>query len=376
VATEAPKGFPSKGSFKNFIFKASQMMCTDGIKQPYEIGVDCGKNACNAFCPPNVMKLVKDSPCDRKEDCKGDCKNGKCLFLPCSCTEIYNQDPGMKSGLYKLSVDSKVDESQARGDDKVLDNSEFEVYCDVEYDKDSKFKGVYTLVEMIHSGQHWNNYFNYYGKMEDHATNDMGQKWKANSKNQAKRFGVVKFNSIFKHSLGIVMTRYNHNRAGYQLTDVFGSPETNKHILDKGNSCSQRKTFNLARAYRYGSGGGSNGRGGATMGFCFNRGQYRQNNNCICGDKWNSQFRFNVCPGQHGNMRRFNTYTKENRKCYGMHTKCHGYGNHGIMGDSYGCDKPGQRGVGGHMWFGYYGNTGLPGPSPGNYGYYGSRWIK
>ena len=42
-------------------------------------------------------------------------------------------------------------------------------------------------------------------------------------------------------------------------------------------------------------------------------------------------------------------YLNDNRKCSGMHTKCHGYSNHGNLGDSYGCNKGGQRGVNGTL---------------------------
>jgi len=58
-----------------------------------------------------------------------------------------------------------------------------------------------------------------------------------------------------------------------------------------------------------------------------------------------------------------------------MHNKCYGYGGHGNLGDTYGCNAPGQRGVTGHMWFNYGGNPGLPGNNVGHYSNYGSRWI-
>jgi len=74
-------------------------------------------------------------------------------------------------------------------------------------------------------------------------------------------------------------------------------------------------------------------------------------------------------------VRRYNAQWKNNRKCSGMHTKCHGYGNHGNLGDTYGCNAPGQRDISGHMWFNYYGNAGLPGASYSEYNNYGSRWI-
>lgn len=134
--------------------------------------------------------------------------------------------------------------------------------------------------------------------------------------------------------------RFANNKANYQFTDVYATPEKNQHIYDSDHKCSDRSGLDIARAYR--------NRDDASMGYCFHLGQKRRNSNCICGDSYDSQFNFNKCPGQHGNVRRYNAQWKNNRKCSGMHTKCHGYGNHGNLGDTYGCNAPGQRGVQGH----------------------------
>ena len=334
-----PKNFPGNAATaKDLAFKAGALMCTDGVKQPYEIGPDCGKNACNKFCPADKLALGEKSPCDRNEDCKGACKSGKCTFQPCSCTEIYQANSGMKSGMYKISIDKKYGMKYARGDNEIV--GDFEVYCDVDYDKTDKYKGAYTLVQTMHGSQLWNNYFNRASKDSDHDP-ALGRKWSSGTRNYASRFGLEKWNSIFKHSLGIVMTRYANNRAGYQLTDVYATPESGQHLQDAGNKCGQRSSLDIAHAYRI----ASNGRSGGTMGYCFNDGKLRQNNNCICSDSFQREFYFNRCPGKHGNVRRYNSYLKENRLCRGMHTKCHGYSNHGNLGDTYRCDKPGQRTV-------------------------------
>jgi len=333
--------------------------------------VDCGKNACNKFCPATNAGKEK-AQCDRTEDCMGDCKSGKCSFQPCSCTEIYNTNKGMKSGLYTIFVDKKWHARNNRGDNDIT-GSGFEVYCDVDYDKSNTFPGVYTLVQTVAANQHWDNYYQNRDRDTDYNPK-MGAKW-AQAKtgtNYASRFGLEKWNSIFKHSLGIVMTRYANHRAGYQLTDVFATPEKGQHIFDKDHSCSGRDKLDIAHAYRNGGKGNQAG----SMGYCFNNGALRQKNACICGDAFDSNFNFNRCAGQHGNMRRYNSYLNDNRRCSGMHTKCHGYSNHGNLGDSYSCDKPGQRGVGGHMWMSYHGSGGMPGWNVGHYGYYGSRWIK
>ena len=38
--------------------------------------------------------------------------------------------------------------------------------------------------------------------------------------------------------------------------------------------------------------------------------------------------------GQNGNMRRYNSFLKDNRFCSAMHTKCYPHGNHGALGDT------------------------------------------
>jgi len=259
VAVEKPKAFPGKaGKALDLRFRVSDMMCTDGVKQPYEIGVDCGKSACNKYCPP--LNLAKGAACDRKEDCRGDCKGGKCTFQPASCSEIFAGDSSMKSGLYDLVIDRKY--SKNRGDNDLYGS--FKAYCDVSYNRQTGFKGAWTLVQTIASNQHWNNYYNAMNQNNDYRP-DLGKQWAANNKNRAARLGLEKWNSIFKHSLGVVMTRYANNQANYQFTDVYATPEKNQHIYDSDHKCGDRSGLDIARAYRK--------RDDASMGYCFHLGQ-------------------------------------------------------------------------------------------------------
>ena len=118
-------------------------------------------------------------------------------------------------------------------------------------------------------------------------------------------------NSVFKHSKGYVMTRYNNNRNNYHVTDVYGTPEKGLHILAKEHKCSQKAAFNFAKANRQGS---SN----ANSGFCFNEGQKDKTNNCVCGDTTSGTFNMNKCSGGHGNFRRYNGKKSNSKWCRGI----------------------------------------------------------
>lgn len=60
-----------------------------------------------------------------------------------------------------------------------------------------------------------------------------------NVRHDTGRIARAKFNSIFKHSAGVVMARYANNEDGYSITDVFGvrylavlsTPNTKKGLL-------------------------------------------------------------------------------------------------------------------------------------------------
>lgn len=206
------------------------------------------------------------------------------------------------------------------------------------------------------------------------AKSKIGRMFKANS-NQCARYEVELINSIFKHSQGYVMTRWNNNKDEYHVTDIFGSPEDGKHILDTEHKCSNKENFNLALGYRQRPQGVNNG-------YCFNDGKVNIDNNCICGDRHDAQTGFNNCNGEFGNWRRYNG--RKNRKafCSGMYSKCHRNGHHGgPLGDTYGCDVSyHKRTIQGHFWTSHRpgsGNTlGMPCDGfYGQYGCYGSRWI-
>jgi len=213
-----------------------------------------------------------------------------------------------------------------------------QVFCEMENDG-----GGWTLIEMISSGQREGSPFDWTNLATDYPTNvKIGTMWQ-NNQNQPARLAVATINSIFKHSLGFVTMRYNNNAPGYALTEIYGSPETDVHILS--STCSHKSMFNIALAYR--------SRPGSSMGFCFLDGRRDTGSNCICGDS--NTAAFNLCPGKAGNRRRYNSYKSDNLLCSGMHTKCYGVASHYAFGDSYNCNKPSQgRDVAGHMWVAAY----------------------
>ena len=118
----------------------------------------------------------------------------------------------------------------------------FKVYCLVGYDDRKNPEGAWTLVRMMRSDESETHPY-------DHRAdnwNDIGNgpnMWKGN-KNQAFRMARDKYRSVFKHSAGIIQTRYGNNRDGFHLTDVFGHPETGKHVLDQ--TCSDKSQFDIA----------------------------------------------------------------------------------------------------------------------------------
>jgi len=79
-------------------------------------------------------------------------------------------------------------------------------------------------------------------------------------------------------------------------------------------------------------------------------------------------FALNRCPGNAGNRRRYNSFFADNRMCPRIHGKCFSRSRHYVFGDTYGCDKPGQRTVHGHMWMFYVGRTGIAGTGYAQYG--------
>jgi len=352
----------------------ADIACHDGYKSSYEIGVDCGTEACGVTCGKG--DILKDQPCDIDEDCKPtkmgaalcrDLENKgekKCIErVPHSCKDIKELGQANGNGKYDIySDEGDLTDTSVPG----IPGHKFQVYCHFNYDS----QDVWTLVEMWSRNQRPDHPFDYANDQERYPRNsNIGQRWESNQ-DQPSRLSVKEINTIFKHSKGYYKMRYGNNQDGYSLTDQYGHPDGGKHILDKEHKCSHKKQLNMALANR--------NRNGNSYGFCYRDGQTHQDSNCVCGDNHGNSNRMNKCSGQHGNLRRYGGWKRWNRWCSGFHTKCRNSNRHFAMGDSYSCDSPGQRHVGGHMWM-FYNNAwrGWGGPCThyAHYGCYGSRWI-
>ena len=141
--------------------------------------------------------------------------------------------------------------------EKKIPNGEVEVYCDF-YDK-----RAFTLYESVPNTANpaGTAPYDMRGKKTRHPNqnSNVGKLWK-NDPNVAARYEVAVINSIFKHSEGYVMTRWNDNKDEFHITDIYGTPEAGKHILSNDNDCSDKSSFNIALAYRQAPGGANNGR--------------------------------------------------------------------------------------------------------------------
>jgi hypothetical protein len=281
------------------------------------------------------------------------CAAGKCTVA--ACQKHYANDDGIaENGCEKntygrtaqdpglccsdiLDVDSKA-ATGVYWIDPQIDGSAFQVYCEMTYDG-----GGWTLIEMQASNTaldatYWSAAARNVPALLNFAT----------TPNVAARLGAQDINDIFKRSKGYVQYRYYNNEPGYMLTDVFGS--SNPSIVSSG-------AMDIAKALR--------GQEGMVGGFCnFYNGQgFTCCNNNGAGMDW----------------RRYNSYKTDNLWCSGVHTYsnngCNSNTIHGPLGDSYSCNKGGQRNVEGHMWW-WYGQGGVPCSGYGQYGCYGSRWIR
>lgn len=372
LASDKPASIPFDSGFPTgspLTYRYIDTACGDGIKAANEIGVDCGLKACGKACEWDGVQgaVANGDACDSKTDCESNFCNtdGECAFGYFSCYNVLQNDKDAESGFYNIGIDQNW-----RGFEKAInsDGTQHEVYCDF-YDG-----RAFTLFDMMCSGVNaaGTSPYQIRSKQNRHpgAKAKIGRMYKSNQ-NQCARLEVDFINSIFKHSEGYVMTRYNNNNEEYHVTDVFGTPEDDKHILAKEHECSQKNQFNLAYAYRPGS-------SGANAGMCFNDGGTEQGvngrpNNCICNDHFGG-FSFNRCNGAHGNLRRYNGKRSRSKFCSSMSSKCNSY-PHGVLGDSSGCDVPGQRHIGGHFWISLSGRNGAPCGGYNTYGCYGSRWI-
>jgi hypothetical protein len=359
---------------KALMYPFIESACNDNVKADDEIAVDCGVAACNKKCDwggkPGTIE--KDENCDQNEDCAtGVCTDdGVCGTGIYSCYDVKRfhpkQDP--EDGYYDISIDSDRTDL-----DNVVDSGQLvEVWCDF-YDG-----RAFTLFEMMCKAMHYNGLepYNARDKVVRHPkeTAKIGRMFNADQ-NQCARYEVKVTNSIFKHSEGYVMTRWNDNKDEYHVTDVFGTPEDGKHFLDPEHKCSQKEEFNLAMGYRQRPSGVNNG-------YCWTNGKINTDNNCVCNDQHTSNIRYNGCNGDYGNWRRYNGRKGRSAWCSTMYDKCHTGGHHGgPLGDTHGCDVSyHKRTIGGHFWTSHSpGNAatrGMPCDSYyGAYGCFGSRWI-
>ena len=316
--------------------------CNDIDSDGCEVNIDqdadnCG--ACKTVCNlPHAVALCLNGTCQVgqcdthyadddgipetgcEEPTMGDSKDDPAL----TCYHILQFDPLAESGLYWLDPHEQGDAFQA--------------YCDMATDG-----GGWTLIEMQATNTaldatYWSPSPRNVSALLEFATKP----------NVAARFGASEINALFKHSQGHVQHRYNNNAPGFMLTDVFGS--SNPSIISSGD-------FDIAKALR--------GKSGHVGGFCdfYGGTGFKCCNNNGAGMDW----------------RRYNGYKSDNLWCSGVHqysnNGCDSNTIHGPLGDSYSCNKGGQRSVEGHMWW-WYGQGGVPGPGVGQYSHYGSRWIK
>ena len=241
-----------------------------------------------------------------------------------TCYDILQFEPTLTDGVYWI--------------DPHENGAAFQVYCEMDYDG-----GGWTLIESQGSttpldATYWS----------DAPRNVVALLSFASTPNTAARLSGADINAIFKHSQGHVQHRYNNNVAGFMLTDVFGTSDPG--IVSGG-------TVDIAKALR--------GVSGHVGGFCdfYGGTGFKCCNNQGAGMNW----------------RRYNSFQSDNLWCSGIHTYsnngCSSNSIHGPLGDSYACNKVGQRNVEGHMWW-YYGQGGVPCSNYAGYGCYGSRWIR
>ena len=369
LADDKPSSVPfktgtSKGKPK--MYKYIETACGDGNQAANEVGVDCGLDACGKQCEWNDgnmdQKSKKGGMCDVTDDCSGGgtlgCFDKVCKLAYFSCNDVDKVNKNAPDGLYTINKDKDV----LNLDKDPVSTGTVEVYC-MRYDGH-----FWTLMEIVPKNAHANGKSPYdmCDKTSRHPSADarIGNYWKTNNKNVAARYEVPVFNSVFKHSKGMIMTFFANNAPEYHFTDVFGDPDSGVHLLDKSNRCSHRAQIDMGMAFRP--------RSNAVRGYCMKGGQIGASSNCFCGDAHSP--RFNSCPGSPGNWVRYTGKKGNNKRCHSMAGKCNnGDSYHGFLGDSYGCNV--NRNVQGHMWQGYGGRRGMPCSGYNSYGCSGSRWI-
>jgi len=239
-------------------------------------------------------------------------------FYERSCLEVLDVGHSVGDGVYWINPDGELKDL-------------FPVYCDMTTDG-----GGWTLVEMQGSGTllddvYWSPDARDVGNFLDFGSDP----------DQAARLSAENINSIWKVSNGYLQHRYANNVPGNMLTDIFDKNNLNFDEMD------------IALAIR----GTSTSEGG----FC-------------------KFYQGGSSPSFDNNLwKRYNSYESDGLWCTGVHTYsnqgCQDQSIHGPLGDSYGCNKVGQRTVVGHMWW-VYNAGGTPCDVYGTYGCYGSRWIR
>jgi hypothetical protein len=234
-----------------------------------------------------------------------------------SCLEILQKGESVGDGVYL------IDPNGGNPADA------FSAYCDMTTDG-----GGWTLIEMASASLVVDSTYWASEERNPEALLDFASK-----PNDTARLSATRINEICKGGDGYVRSRYAYSAPGYMITDWF-SPS----ILPNLDIA---KMLRGTASYQAGFSDFGNG---------------------------------SLTPRTGGDWRRYNGFLTDNLECTGIHSYCGGPGvplqGHGPLCDTYGCDKPGQRTVEGHMWWSYPGRTGVPHMGYGQYYSWGSRWCR
>ena len=225
-----------------------------------------------------------------------------------------------------------LDMSSSQGDGvywiKPTDAAAYQIYCDMTSDG-----GGWTLFEIVSTGV---QYDGTYWSPNPRNVEFLAQF--GDNPNQVARLGADEINAICTSGDGYLRHYYADNSRF--VTDWF-----NSNVLSD---------LDIAFAVR--------GDSSRTMGFrAFGNGDLT-----VTSD---------------GDWRRYHGPLSDNRICTSIYSGCGGSsgtsGSWGPLCDTYGCNIPGERNIGGHFWMpGNSGGSGAPGMSYGGYGTYGSRWCR
>ncbi|MBI4704613.1 MAG: hypothetical protein HY744_26210 [Deltaproteobacteria bacterium] len=292
-------------------------ICQSGSCVPHCVG---GTVNCGGKCVDLQSDVANCGSCGKACAKNEQCVSGACkLVVRKTCLEIIEKGESVGDGVYQIDS-SGGDPSDA-----------FKTYCDMSTDG-----GGWTLIEMASSSLKLDNTYWSSAERSPQLLESFG-----NSPNATARLAATKINEICRAGKGYVRSRYANNQPGHMLTDWFAP-----NILQ-----------NLDIAYAL-----------------------RGDSSYQAGFRGFGNGNLTVSPG--GDWRRYNALLSDNLLCSSIQGYCGGGGTpqagHGPLCDTYGCNKPGQRDIQGHMWWTYgpQGWVGAPGPSYGQYDHYGSRWCK